>query len=295
MRIPDHYVLQANKTEVGGQRDITVRRYGTTVAFNHPAITKAISDSELVFGKQFGVIKAYETSNPEHGLRALFGQVRERNIILINEETNNLDYFRIKHVLVGTVMVEFLRGADGHIELLVYGGKPQHADLWDLLFRNFGVNPPPWQQYFEPDAVRSLCEKYFKQLIEINIAPFEQDGWETIGAADFKSYRGHFIDSSIQRMKQVKENREIKILAFRSLMEQQQITPMVGTCDVRFSLLKDSGITLEIPNLPLPSMLTEFEVEIAFYDFARQTYGRIIGDRNLYLPTQTYQSQMKLI
>lgn len=295
MRIPDHYVIQANKTEVGGQRNITVRRYGTTVAFNHQAITKAIAESELVFGRQFGVIKVYETLNSEHGLRALFGQVGERTIILVNEETNNLDYFRIKHVLVGTVMVEFLRGVDGRIELLVYGGKPQHADLWDLLVQNFGINPPPWQQYFEPDAVRSLCDKYFRQLYEINIAPFEQDGWKTISAADFKSYRGQFIDSSIQRMKQVKENREIKILAFRSVVEQQQITPMTASCDVRFSLLKDSGITLEIPNLPLPSVLTELEVEVVFYDFARQVYGLIIGDRNLYLSTRTYQSQMKLI
>jgi hypothetical protein len=291
MTIPDHYVIQTNKAETGGKRNITVRRYGTITAFNHAAIAKAISDSELVFGKQFGVIKEYNTS----GLRALFGQVGERNLILVNEETNHLDYFRIKHVLIGTVMVEFLRGTDGHLELLVYGGKPQHIDLWDLLFQNFRVNPPPMQQYFEPDAVRSLCEKYFNRLYEINIAPFEQAGWETINTADFKSHRSQFIDSNIQRMKQVRENKEIRILAFRSVMEQQQITPMVGACDVRFSLLKDSGITLEIPNLPLPSMLTEFEAEIVFYDFARHTYGQIVGDRNLYLSTRTNESQMKLI
>ena len=192
-------------------------------------------------------------------------------------------------------MVEFLRGVDGHLDLLIYGGKPQHNDLWHMLFQNFGVNPPPHQQYFEPEAVRGLCEKYFQQLFEINIAPYEQDGWETISSADFKSYRGQYINSKIQRMKQVKENNEIRILAFKSIIEEQQMTPLLKACNVKFNLLKDSGITLEIPNLPMPSTLTEFEVEITFYDFVRQTYGRIIEDKNLYSPTHTFASQMRLI
>jgi len=260
---------------------------------SHAGLLKEVN--ALLAGSEFGVIKIYPTDTSDRNIRSLWGLVGEKSLVIVNQENNGLEFLRIKHVLLATVMVEFFPDPDGHIEILVYGGRQARNHLWDALARNFGVSPSPFQRYFDPSAVRKLCETYFDSLYEINIAPDNQDGWETISLADFKSYTGRFILPKAKRMQQVRENKDIRIMAFESILDAQILMPpMLRACDVRFKLLKDSGVTISTPPLELPSFLSDLEVESTFYDFVRQTYSRIIGDKDLYATTKNYPLQFSL-
>jgi hypothetical protein len=241
MRIPEHYIVRASRDEIGGQRNISVRRYSTTIPYDQEAISKGIQNSNLIYGKEFGIIQTYDLDSPDQNTRTLCGLVGERSLVLLNEETNDLDYIRIRHVILAMIMVEFITNDNGQLELLVYGGKKGRNELWEMLKINFGVNPEPVARYFRPEAIRALCEHYFERLTEINIDPFEEAGWGTIKLADYKSYRGNFILSSARRMKEVKDNKNIVINSFESVLLDQFMNPMLKPCNVKFRLLKDSG------------------------------------------------------
>lgn len=296
MRIPEHYVVRASRNEIGGQRNISVRRYATTIPFDRETISKGVQNSRLVYGAEFGIIETYDLDSPDQNIRALCGLVGERNLVLLNEETNDLDYIRIKHVILSVIMVEFLANENGQLELLVYGGTQGRNQLWEMLKYNFDVNPEPQARYFRPEAVRSLCETYFECLTEINIDPFEEDGWGTIKLADFKSYRGNFILPSARRMREIKDNKNIAINSFESILFDQLMNPMLKPCNVKFRLLRDSGISMTIPELELPINITDIAYEIHFYDFARQCYNTIIGSEQMFSPIPSgFSQQLSLL
>jgi len=291
--IPSHYILKLDRQDIANRRDITIRRYGTSIPFKPDDIKRGLDVNSLSFGDEFGVIKVYPSSEPNN-IRSLWGVVGERNLILLNEETNELDYLRIRHVLLSTLMIEFFQNTDGFLELLIYGGRQARNQLWKTLEYDFAVNPSPFQRNFEPDAVRTLCEQFFDSLTSINISPSDQDGWETISVADFKSYNRRFILRTAKRMQQIYDNKDIIITSFESVMDKQiMMPPMTKPSNVQFKLLKDSGITLSFPPLEVSHTLNELEVESAFYDLARQVYGKIMGDRNLYANVKTYLSQQR--
>jgi hypothetical protein len=181
-------------------------------------------------------------------------------------------------------MIEFLPDATlGNLDLLIYGGRQGYIELWRMLKDNFGVMREPTPRVFSDIGLRNLCEKVFERLYQIAIDPWYKDGWGTIKAADFKSSRGQFIDPNVDRMKQVLENKEILIQSFKSVLPKQMMFPSLEDAyDIKFQILKDSGVSIEIPELKLPSSKTDISYESVLYDFARQTYGRIIGGNELY-------------
>ncbi len=278
MKIPDNYVVRADSAETYGRRSVTVRRYSTSIPVDRNEILLGVEKGELQFGKEFGIIKGYDLDEPDRNLRILCGRVGERNIVLVREDTNELDYFRLKHVLLSTLMIEFVLDSGRRLELLVYGDIRAKNHLWEMLKYDFGINPEPTPRYFRPESVRAICNRFFDRLQEININPQDQDGWETIRAADFKAYRGQFIDPNADRMNQVKRNLDIMIRSFQSVLYEQLMHPMIQPCNVKFSLLQDSGITFEIPELELPSAISEIEYELTFYDFVRELYQSIVQD-----------------
>ncbi len=64
-----------------------------------------------------------------------------------------------------------------------------------------------------------------------------QEGWGTINAADFKSKRGQFIDPDVENMQQIRENQDIIIQSFTSVLRNQRIEPLGNFYEVKFSLL----------------------------------------------------------
>ncbi len=64
--------------------------------------------------------------------------------------------------------------------------------------------------------------------------------------------------------------------------------------DIKFQILKDSGVSLEIPELKLPANRTDIAYESLLYDFARQTYGRIIGNNEFYEEISDSQKSVQL-
>ena len=244
MKLPEHYIVRASRGEIGGQRNITVRRYATSVPYSRHEIIRGIEQSQLVFGKQFGVIQSYDLNDLSQNVRVLCGVVGERSLVLLSEETNNLEYIRMKHVILAMIMVEFISNENGQLELLVYGGTTGRSKLWEMLKYEFRINPEPVARYFLPEAVRILCERYFNKLTEINIDPFEEAGWGTIKLADYKSYRGSFLLTTARRMIEVLENKNIIIKSFESILQEQLMNPMLKPANIKFKLLKDSGVSL---------------------------------------------------
>jgi hypothetical protein len=105
--IPNEYVIRRPRDEMGGQRTITVRKYSTAVTYERTTILSGLALSSLIFGNEFGVIERYEVDSPDHNIRALCGLVGERNLVLLSQQTNRPDYFRIKNVLLATLVIEF--------------------------------------------------------------------------------------------------------------------------------------------------------------------------------------------
>lgn len=297
--IPNDYVIRRSRNQVGGQRSLTVRKFSTTNVFDRENILTGMSNSRLVFGNEFGIIRTFDEDNPERNIRAMCGLVGDKNLVLLNQQTNELNYFRIKHALLATLMIEFMADPDsGLFEFLVYGGKQGRIELWNVLRREFGVVEDPIPRMFSSMAVRRLCESFFNLLYQIIIDPLNQSGWGTINAADFKSSRGQYIDPEVDRMRQVHENKDIIILSFKSEIRNQSMEPLEDFYNIRFSLLRDCGVNMQVPELKLPLTMSDLEYETVFYDFARQAYHRIIGDEDLYEPmpaeTETGPEQLSL-
>jgi hypothetical protein len=283
--IPNDYVMRISRDEMGGQRTVTVRQYNTNVPFDRAQIITGITTSRLVFGTEFGVVESYNLNNSEHNIRILCGLVGERNLVLLNQQSNRPDYYRIKNVLLATLMVEFSEGPSSKkIELLVYGGKQGNVELWNMLRNNFGIDAKEVvPRVFSDTGLRSLCERFFQRLYQININPWYKEGWGTIKAADFKSSRGQFIDPNVDRMKQILENKDILIESFRSVLAGQMMVPdLEDAYTIKFHILKDSGVSLDIPELTLPATKSDIAYETTLYDLAHQTYRRIIGDEELF-------------
>jgi hypothetical protein len=283
--IPNKYVVRRSREQVAGKRDITVRKFNASTILQEQEILEALEKSRLVFGKEFGVIKTYGPDSSESNIRALCGLVGDRNLILLNEQNNELNYLKIKHVLLATMMLELVSGSEaGELDLLVYGGKQGRIELWNMLRENFGVEGEPSTRRFSDAAVRTLCEEFFDRLFQIEFDPLNQSGWGTISAADFKSGRGQYIDPEVDRMQQVRHNTEIVIHTFKSELRNQSVEPLEDLYNIRFRLLKDSGVNMHIPELRLPPGTDEFEREMVFYDLAQQSYRRIVGTEELYEP-----------
>lgn len=296
--IPNEYVVRRPQDEMGGQRTITVRKFSTPVDFQRTNILNGVAKSRLVFGNEFGIIESYDEDKPERNIRAMCGLVGPRSLVLLNQQTSKPDYYRIKHVLLATLMIEFLPDPNaGKLDFLVYGGRQGYIELWEMLKDNFGVIGEPTSRVFTDIGLRNLCEKVFERLYQITIDPWYKAGWGTIKAADFKSSRGQFIDPNVDRMKQVLENKEILIQSFKSVLPKQMMTPpLEDAYDVKFQVLKDRGVSIEIPELKLPANKTDIAYESVLYDFARQTYGRIVGGNKLYedISDDSESAQMSL-
>ena len=183
-------------------------------------------------------------------------------------------------------MVEFLNDPEsGCLDLLIYGGNRGFQEFFQMVSDHFAISEEPSALRFSGIGTRHLCEKFFEQLYQIVFDPLNQSGWGTISAADFKSTRGQFIDSNVEQMRHVRENEDIIIQSFKSVLYNQRIEPLQNYYDIRFSLLKDrSGIKLTIPELTLPASYSDVEYECVVYDFARQIYYQLIGQENVYEP-----------
>lgn len=281
--IPDDYVSRVARNEVGGKRTITVRKYTAIPYQTRTEVVSAIKKSRLTYGDAFGVIQEHDLA--EHDLaelernpRMLCGLVGERNVILISHTTNKPDYLKLRHVLLATLMVEFIV-TDEKLELLIYGGKQGHSELINLFKENFGITQL-LPHVFTDVGVRNLCENRFDRLFTIDFDPYDMDGWGTIQAANFKSGRGQFIKHEVERMKQIRDNKDILIRSFRSVLHNQMIEPLQNVYDIRFEVLKDRGVSIEIPELKLPPA-ADLSYEAILYDFARQAYSRIVGEEEL--------------
>jgi hypothetical protein len=145
-------------------------------------------------------------------------------------------------------------------------------------------------------AERRLCEKFFDHLYQIKIDPTHQAGWGTISAADFKSKRGQYIDPNVDRMQQVRNNKDIIIQSFKSELRNHKIDRLDDFYNIKFRLLADSGINIAIPALKMPLKTSNLQYETVLYDFARQSYYRIVGNEELYeaIPEE-YGGQLRLL
>lgn len=277
------YLVRLPGHEVGGQRTVTVRKYSTTILYNREDILEGLTRSRLVFGNDFGVLRTYDHNKPDRNIRALFGLIGTRTLPILNNQTNNMDYLRVKNVIVATVMLEFVSDPDdGFLGLLIYGGRAARTELWQLLKSDFAFHTDPLPRTFNSVAVRSLCNRFFNRLFEITIDPWLQDGWGTISAADFKAKRGRFIDNEVDRMRQIQDNPSIVIQSFASELRSLPFEGLQEVIDVKFSLLKDGGVNLEIPQMEISPGARDLDYEDMIYDVASQIYSQIVGDEPLY-------------
>lgn len=295
--IPNSYIIRRPRDQIGKKRVLTVRKYSTTVPYERKSIERGLKEGQLVFGSNFGVIQTYDEDDLDRNIRALCGLVGERNLVLLNEQTNELNFLRIKHVLLATLLIEFTPHSDsGKMEFLTYGGRQGRIELWRMLRQHFELTEDPIPRQFTDQAIRNLCDRFFSRLFQITFDPFDQKGWGTISAADFKSSRGQYIDPEVDRMQQIHENTHIVIRTFESELRNQTIDPLKDFYDIRFSLLKDSGVNMQIPELNLSPGSDDIEYETVLYDFAQQSFLRIIGDEELYedLPEKDRAKQLEL-
>lgn len=59
---------------------------------------------------------------------------------------------------------------------------------------------------------------------------------------------------------------------------------------------EDSGVSMTIPELELPSNITDIDYEIHFYNFARQCYNTIIGNEQMFAPIPSgFTQQLSLL
>lgn len=295
--IPNSYIIRRPRDQIGRKRALTVRKYSTTISYDRESVKRGLRESRLVFGNNFGVIQTHDEDDPGRNIRALCGLVGKRNLVLLNEQTNELNFLRIKHVLLATLLIEFIPHSEsGKLEFLTYGGRQGRIELWQMLRQHFGLTEDPVPRQFTDQAVRNLCHEFFSRLFQIIFDPFDQEGWGTISAADFKSGRGQSIDPEVDRMQQIRQNTNIIIRSFESELRNQSIDSLENFYDIRFSLLKDSGINMQIPELKLPPRSDDIEYETALYDFAQQAFRRIVGDEELYeeIPEADKAKQLEL-
>jgi len=278
--IPANYVIRRQPDQIGGKRFVTVRKYRTSVPFDRASIVSSLAKSRLVFGMDFGVVRRFIGEGENTYLRAICGVVGDRDLVLLNGDTHELDYVRISNVLLATLLIDFI-DESGTVGLLVYGGHQGQFELRDMLRKNFGIDSPQ-QDVFSAAGVRVLCERDFESLYEVVIDPLLQEGWGTISTADFRSERGRYIDSTVDRMQQVRANPKITIRSYKSVLRRQIMVPLEDPYDVKFAILRDGGVSMDIPELSLPKSTRDLEYESIFYDFARQCYERIVGDTNPY-------------
>ncbi len=222
--IPNEYViLKSRDIEL---RTLSVRKFRTKVPFDRQLILESLSRGSLVLGMEFGVVQTFDADNPDHTVRALCGLVGEKSIVLL-DQSSHLQYLKLKNVLRATMMVEFLNNSElDCLDLLIYGGQQGHKEFRQLLQQYFEIDEDPEPLRFSDIGVRHLCEKFFEYLYQIIFDPLNQRGWGTINAADFKSIRGRFIDSTVEQMQQVLENKDIVIQSFRSVLHNQRIKPL---------------------------------------------------------------------
>ena len=281
--IPNEYItLKSRDIEV---HNLSIRKYRTTEQFDRTNILEGLNKSHLVFGMEFGVIQKYDEDNPKHSIRALCGLVGEKDFVLL-EPSSQLKYVRINHVLQATIMVEFLNDPEsGCLDLLIYGGNRGFQEFFQMVSDHFAISEEPSALRFSDIGTRHLCEKFFEQLYQIVFDPLNQSGWGTISAADFKSTKGKFIDSDVKQMRQIRENQDIIIQSFKSVLYNQRIEPLQNYYNIKFSLLKNrNGIKLTVPELTLPASYSDVEYESVVYDFARHIYYQLIGQENVYEP-----------
>jgi hypothetical protein len=278
--IPNDYVSRSNHSELWGQRTITVRKYTASTPLSRSEIIEGIAKSQLTYGDTFGVVQEFDLTAKDRNIRILCGLVGERNLVLISNSTNKPEFYTIHNVLLATLMVEFIE-TSGKLELLIYGGKQGQQELLNMLKHNFGVvSLTP--QIFTDIGVRNLCERMFDRLFYVLFDPYYKEGWGTIQSANFKSRRGQFIDTRAERMQQLKEDSEILIRAFKSILHGQMLNPpLEDAYNIKFEVLQDRGVSLEMPELKLPNNKGDISYETVLYDFARQTYFRIIGTEQL--------------
>lgn len=295
--IPNSYVIRRSRDEPAGARTLTVRKYITSAELGRQEILEGLAKSRLVFGNDFGVIQIRDENDPERNIRALCGLVGDRNLVLLDEHTNQLNYLCIRHVLLATLMIEFVSASQSsRLDFLVYGGKQGLVELWSMLKANLGVNDEPVPVAFTDIGVRNLCERFFDRLYQITFDPLYQSGWGTISAADFRSRRGQYINPEVDRMRQIRESENIIIRTFESEIRNQTIAPLEDYYDIRFRLLKDSGVNMKISELKVPSTANDLDYETVLYGLAQQTYNRIIGYEDIYeaIPEKPIVEQLKL-
>lgn len=284
--IPSNYLILYPEDEALDKRDITVRKFSTDVPFDRSKIAQSLRERRLRKGDNFGVIQTYKEQTDED-IRALCGLTGIKNLTLL-DQNDDIKRLGVRHTIVSTLMVEFLANQEsGNLDLLVYGGPQGQKDLWEMLRCNFGVQSDPIPLYLSLDGIRLLCEEFFLFLFEIVTDPTQQDGYGNIIEADLKANKREFILSNADRMQQILNNKNIRIRSFRSIIPQQTIPSLRSKYEVRFRVLKDSGIRLEIPALSIRRRLDPNFYEIVMYDFARYVYAQIVKDRNIY--TNTFQ------
>jgi hypothetical protein len=279
--IPRSYVLLYPDDQAFDKRDITVRKFSTDTPFQYEQITQGLQSRQLRKGDAFGVIQVTKKQTDED-LRALCGLTGVKNFIMI-DESDHLKRVGVKNTVVATLMVEFLPNQEsGRLDLLVYGGPQGQKELWEMLRNNFGVHTDPIPLYLSMEGIRLLCEEFFEQLFEIVADPTQQDGYGNIIEANLKGNKREYILPSADRMQQIHQNKNIRIRSFRSIILNQSIISLRNRYDIRFRVLKDSGVKIEMPGLILKKRSDPNSYETVLYNFARYIYGQIVKDRNVY-------------
>lgn len=292
--IPRSYFILYPKDAAFDRREITVRRFSTGIPFNRDQVLQALKRSHLTKGRDFGVIQIYKEQSNED-IRVLCGLTGVRSFTLIGEQ-DELKRMGIKHIVVATLMVEFLPNeSSGGLDLLIYGGPQGQQNLWDMLQNNIKAMDEPTPRYLTAQGIRNLCEEFFEQLYEIVTDPGTHDGYGNIIEADLKANKREYINHNSDRMQQIHGNKGIKIRAFRSIIMHQSISSLRRKYDVKFKVLKDSGIRLEMPELQVKKKTDDVLYEIVLYDFARSVYAQIVKDKDLYEEIGDYQEDMSPI
>lgn len=281
--IPNNLVTRISRDDLAGPRVITVRKYTTKTAYDRQMIVDAIASSRLNLGTTFGIVQTYDISDIDRNPRAMCGLIGERNLVLLKED--ELEYFRVSNVLLATILIEFSKSEVGNLEFLIYGGKQGKKELLEMLDSNFSIKDPPIPRMFHQNTTRGRCMHFYGELFEISFNPLGQLDWGTINSADFKSERGQFIDTGVERMQQIRSSDSIIIGSFRSMLRNQVMDSLLDPYDIKFHWLRDSGISIDIPELIVAADAINIKYENIVYDLARQSYKRIIGDElNPYIP-----------
>lgn len=286
--IPFEWEPDIASSDINTYRKLSILRYEAKFSFNSEKISQHFKKNLLKNGRDFGCI---DIINNQHSIHLLFAKMGDRRHSSATFDPQSKEYlsrvsFKIKNLIVSTTHVDNFPDENNNLNLLVFNGGGIKNELLFAQYRSLLSGSLPKQLEFNESELRKLCfDKFESNLFEIIFNPVKEPGFGNTQQAGYKSESKNILDPTAEKIKELKENKNIVITGFRSSIFANH-DDLSKEYEIKFSINSTGKIELDFPKLSWIDLESDEQIETKFYEFAGKIYDEIISKELYNLPAK---------